>query len=65
MIGGEVCLPGLACANGVADGKKIFSEQGFPWPPPKVSSLGVVGPNTDVPHGANGAGFSQTFGASA
>ena len=65
MRGGGVCQPGLACADGVVNGKKSFSEQNFPWPPSGVANLEVVRPKTDVPHGVKRAGYIQTFGTSA
>ena len=65
MRGVEVCQPGLTCANGVAEGRKSFSEQLFPCSPAGVASLGVVCPEVDAPHGVKRAGFSQNFGASA
>ena len=57
-----VCQPRLACANGVADGRKSFSEHLFPWPPTWFASLEAVCPKTDDPHGVKRAGFSQSAG---
>ena len=65
MRGGGICQIGLACVNDVADGRKSFSRQTFPWPPAEVASHGVGSPETDVSHGVKRACFSQTFGASA
>ena len=65
MKGGEVCQPGLACTDGVADGRKSFSENKIPWPPARVASPRVVCPVTDTPHGVKRAGFSLKIGASA
>ena len=60
MKGGGVCQPGLACANGVAEGRNCFPNIFLPWPAAGVSSLGVVCPETDASHGVERAGFSQT-----
>lgn len=50
-----VCLPGLACANGVVNGSKSIPEKMLPSPPAEVLGLGVDRPETDVPHtGSNG-----------
>ena len=65
MRGGGICQPGLACVNGVADGRKSFSKHFFPWSAAGVAGFEVVCPETDAPHGAKMASFSQTVGASA
>ena len=65
LRGGVGCPPGVTGANGVADGRKSFSEHIIPWPPAGIMSLGVVFPETDAPHGVERAVFSQKFGASA
>ena len=61
MRGGEVCQPGLACANDVVDGRKSFSEILYYSPRAGVASLGVVCPETDAQHGVERTGISQLF----
>ena len=65
LRGGLCCQPGLTGANGVANRRKSFSEQTFPWPPAGITGLGVVHPEADAPHRVERAGCSQTFGTSA
>ena len=65
LRGGVGCRPGLTGVNSVADRRKGFSEQIFPWPPAGIMGLGVVCPETDALHGFKRAGFSQKNGASA
>ena len=62
MRGGEVCQLGLVCVNGVANGRKRFSEKVFPWPPAGVANRL---PEDRCPTRGQKAGFSQTLGARA
>lgn len=60
-----MCRSVLTCANGVADGGNIFSEQSCTSPPVGVAGLGVVRPGTDARNSIKRAGPNQFFGASA
>lgn len=53
--------PDLTCVNAISYGSRILTGKIRPSPSAGVSSIGVVRPQTDAPHGVNRAVFSHTL----